>query len=219
MDTCVLSIQGRMISSRGPQGEWAWCAGDEQRTQPGWRRVSDGEPARGWGQGVALESRGHSTACRLLFCVRCGAPAGFWAGETWSDTCCKRAVLAPMVIGTAGETIYGLHNNSSSRWWWMRPEQIQAGRWKIAGFGNYILMLGLTGFPEDWTWMQKTERMMIKDDLQGFGLSIRKALGANKWFKEGCGWSRLKGRKIMSSVSLRCLSEIWAGCWIQESGV
>ena len=41
-------------------------------------------------------------------------------------------------------------------------------------------MLGLTGFPEDWTWMQKTERMMIKDDLQGFGLSIRKALGANK---------------------------------------
>lgn len=44
-DTCGMSILGRMISSRGPQGEWVWCAEDEQRTQPGWSRLSDGELA------------------------------------------------------------------------------------------------------------------------------------------------------------------------------
>lgn len=46
-DTCGMSILGRIICSRGPQGDWVWCAEDEQRTQPGCSRVSDGELAGG----------------------------------------------------------------------------------------------------------------------------------------------------------------------------
>lgn len=33
-------------------------------------------------------------------------------------------------------------------------------------------------FLKEWIWMQREERMMVADDLQGSGLSIRKDLGA-----------------------------------------
>lgn len=45
-------------------------------------------------------------------------------------------------------------------------------------FGKYILTLRLRGLPKGLD-PDARERVMIKDDLQGFGLSIRKDLGAN----------------------------------------
>lgn len=52
----------------------------------------------------------------------------------------------------------------------------------------------LKGFPEGLD-LDTKERMMMADDLWGSGLSIGKDLGANKWIKEDCGWSRLNGEE------------------------
>lgn len=37
------------------------------------------------------------------------------------------------------------------------------------------------------------KKRCVRDDLQGFDLSLRKDVGANWWIMDDCGWSRPKG--------------------------